>query len=183
MIFKLDIVHAHHLSYIWKNVEWIRIILILHLLAIVLMKTVGWLSNVRLIGLNRFGSSSMNCACTKALGWRCLATSMYISPLLITRLLLFCATNLLRSIISIASIRIIASPGLRQRFLKAEFWARLSGVTPMGSEWANPRAPGLRGHPGAPLTLVFQLRLPPRLPFQKGAPFQHFFHSLVAKFP
>ena len=27
-----------------------------------------------------------------------------------------------------------------------------SGVTPMGSGWANPRAPGLRGHPqGAPL--------------------------------
>ena len=30
-----------------------------------------------------------------------------------------------------------------------------SGVTPMGSEWANPRAPRLRGHPGAPLSLVF----------------------------
>ena len=128
MILKLDIVHAHHLSYIWKNVEWIRIILILHLLAIVLMKTVGWLSNVRLIGLNRFGSSSMNCACAKALGWRCLATSMCISPLLITRLLLFCAINLLRSIISKASIWIIASPGLRQRYLKAEFWARLASI-------------------------------------------------------
>ena len=31
---------------------------------------------------------------------------------------------------------------------------------------------------GCPFTLVFQLRLP----FQKGAPFQHLFHSLVAKF-
>ena len=49
---------------------------------------------------------------------------------------------------------------------------RSSGVTPMGSGWANPRAPG-------PFTLVFQLRLP----FQKGAPVQHLFHSVVAKFP
>ena len=54
----------------------------------------------------------------------------------------------------------------------------ISGVTPMGSEWAISRAPGLRGHPGAPLTLVFQLRLPPRLHFQKGAPFQHFFFKV-----
>ena len=30
-------------------------------------------------------------------------------------------------------------------------WGFCSGVTPMGSGWANPRAPGLRGHPqGAP---------------------------------
>ena len=42
----------------------------------------------------------MNCACVKALGWRCLATSMCIPPLLITRLLLFCAISLLHSIIS-----------------------------------------------------------------------------------
>ena len=54
--------------------------------------------------VNRFGSSSMNCACAKAIGWRCLAMSMCISPLLITRLLLFCAINLLRLIISKASI-------------------------------------------------------------------------------
>ena len=41
----------------------------------------------------------------------------------------------------------------------------LSGVTPMGSGWANPRAPGLR----VPLH-AFQLILL----FHKGAPFQHF---------
>ena len=47
----------------------------------------------------------------------------------------------------------------------------LSGVTPMGSGWANPRAPVLRGHPqGAPFTQAFQLILL----FHKGAPFQHF---------
>ena len=28
-----------------------------------------------------------------------------------------------------------------------------SGVTPMGSGWANPRAPGLRGHPQGALSL------------------------------
>ena len=28
-----------------------------------------------------------------------------------------------------------------------------SGVTPMGSGWANPRAPGLRGHPKGALSL------------------------------
>ena len=50
-----------------------------------------------------------------------------------------------------------------------------SGVTPMGSGWANPRAPGLTGT----RTLVFQLRLP----FQKGALLQHFFNSVVTKFP
>ena len=68
----------------------------------------------------------MNCACVKALVWRCLVTSMCISPLLITRLLLFCVINLLYSIISKAIIWIIASPGLRQRFLKAEFWTGLA---------------------------------------------------------
>ena len=29
----------------------------------------------------------------------------------------------------------------------------VSGVTPMGSEWANPRAPELRGHPQGALSL------------------------------
>ena len=49
----------------------------------------------------------------------------------------------------------------------------------MGSGRANPRGPGLRGAPtGCTFTLVFQVRLF----FQKGAPFQHLFHSLVAKF-
>ena len=54
-----------------------------------------------------------------------------------------------------------------------------SGVTPMGSEWANPRAPGLRGHPQDALSLWFQLRLP----FQKvRCPFEHFFHCIVPRF-
>ena len=59
----------------------------------------------------------------------------------------------------------------------------ISGVTPMGSEWANSRAPGLRGHPGAPLTLVFQLRLPRDCLCKKVPLSNTFFQSLVAKFP
>ena len=39
----------------------------------------------------------------------------------------------------------------RYKMMSVNFRARHSGVTPMGSGWANPRAPGLRGHPqGAP---------------------------------
>ena len=41
---------------------------------------------------------------------------------------------------------------------------------------AGTRAKGVPA--GCPFTLVFHLKLL----FQKGAPFQHFFHSLVAKF-
>ena len=41
-----------------------------------------------------------------------------------------------------------------------------SGATPMGSGWANPRAPGLRGHP--------QGALHSSVPADKGAPFQRF---------
>ena len=55
----------------------------------------------------------------------------------------------------------------------------LSGVTPMGSGVGKPEGTQAKGAPaGYPFTLVFQLKLP----FQKGAPFQPFFHSLVAKF-
>ena len=56
--------------------------------------------------------------------------------------------------------------------------AMISDVTPMVSGWANPRAPSRGAPAGCPFTLVFQLRLP----FHKSVPFQHFFHSLVAKF-
>ena len=50
-----------------------------------------------------------------------------------------------------------------------------SGVTPMGSGWANPRAPGSEGaHSSVPAEIAFSKRCPfPTL----------FFHSLVAKFP
>ena len=52
-----------------------------------------------------------------------------------------------------------------------------SGVTPMGSGWANPRAPGL----GCPFILVFQLKLPfKKVPLPPGP--SNTFSFLVAKF-
>ena len=36
-----------------------------------------------------------------------------------------------------------------------------SGVTPMGSGWANPRAPGLRGHPQG--AAPFHSSAPPKI--------------------
>ena len=45
------------------------------------------------------------------------------------------------------------------------YW--ISGVTPMGSGWANPRAPGLRGHPKVP----YHSGAPPKIAIWIGAPF------------
>ena len=66
-------------------------------------------------------------------------------------------------------------------------WLCPSYSFPARPQWRNsyglrvgkPAGIQAKGAPaGCPLTLMFQLKLP----FQKGAPFQHFFHSSVAKF-
>ena len=68
--------------------------------------------------------------------------------------------------------------GSRIKFKKCwPFWQWRNSYGLRVGKPAGTRAEGAPA--GCPFTLVFQLRLP----FQKGAPFQHFFHSLVAKFP
>ena len=72
----------------------------------------------------------------------------------------------------VGKVRIKLSPeGLRKGGWRKKACAvRPSGVTPMGSGWANPRAPGQRGHPQGASSLYSvptKITLSTRGPFQK----------------
>ena len=54
----------------------------------------------------------------------------------------------------------------------------ISGVTPMGSEWANSRAPGLRGHPGPPIDSRVPAKIAPEIAFSKRCPFPTLFFKV-----
>ena len=70
---------------------------------------------------------------------------------------------------------------VKKKYQKSVKLPIASGVTPTmyGLRMGKPAGTRAKGAlASCPFTLVFQLKLL----FQKGAPFQHFFHSLVAKF-
>ena len=54
----------------------------------------------------------------------------------------------------------------------------LSGVTPMGSGWANPRAPRLMGHPQGALRVPFHSCVPAKVILSKKMPLSNNFFTV-----